>query len=275
MIRELLCVRPSAAWCRLLSQVACALMALMALAALSGCDEDEVENAQDNAAAMEDMASRLDLGPIKDQGDLIPDSRLDAQGDGLSLDLNVDLSDSGAEQEMGLGSECDEACALQRLEIALNGQTRALSRAVYGLTAPSSSSQGGGWEIYLEAYEGGDQGCPSDESATPRYTMIVSGLPIPQDLEPINKLSEPSLNAVLFDFDGDLIEGTSLWTRATNVTVSARALSVCTECVGQPAPSDQEGFVALTLTAQLEGGGLIEGELYASHCDSLDEPGEE
>jgi hypothetical protein len=122
------------------------------------------------------------------------------------------------------------------------------------------------WEIHVEAHEGGDAGCPTQTSPSPKHTLVLSGLPAPL---PSAALSESDgLTASLLDFDGALLELTPV-TQATAVAVTPTASSVCTSCVGQgPDPS---GFVAFDLLATFPEG-TVAGHLYATHCESLDAP---
>lgn len=163
------------------------------------------------------------------------------------------------------GSNCTGPCATHDLQATFGSATAPLSRAVYGLTAPANSSSGE-WEIYLEAHEGGDPGCPTMSSPTPLHTLVVAGLPAPLPATPLTEAD--GVSASLLDFDGALL-GVNPVSQATAVSITPTAASLCTACVGQgPDPS---GYVALDIAATFAEGSIT-GHVYATHCESLDAP---
>jgi len=156
------------------------------------------------------------------------------------------------------GSDCSGPCSTHDLQANFGNATSPLSRAVYGLTSPANASSGE-WEIYVEAHEGGDAGCPTMSSPTPKRTLVVAGLPAP--------LMDGG-TASLLDFDGALLGATPV-AKATAVSITPTASSVCTACVGQG--PDASGYVALDIVAKFDGGDVT-GHVYATHCESLDAP---
>ncbi len=124
----------------------------------------------------------------------------------------------------------------------------ALERSHFGVSE-------GDAELYLEAYRGGADGCPSQDSPTPALTLVVAG--IPRTLEaPIDKAS--GLSVVLFDFEGAL--GDVPLVRATEARLTP--LSACLE--------EGEAF-GYALEAAFPGG-TLSGQALATRCGSLDAP---
>lgn len=219
---------------------------------------DEEDMPAEDMATPEDMPPEVDMAPAEDMApveDMPPEEDMAAPEDmAVEVDMGAPLPDT-----------CEGDCAVQTLEADFNGTTRPFERAVYGLSAPSQTGSGE-WEIYIEALHGGFMGCPNEASPTPERTLILSGLVIPTG---DRELSEADgLRATLLDFEGAL-EPDEPFVRATAVTITPAALDVCTECVGQAPPSDEDGFVAFDLSATFPDG-TISGRVYAVHCDSMD-----
>lgn len=166
--------------------------------------------------------------------------------------------DAAPDSAGGLPTTCDGACRTTALTAAFGSTTRVLDRAVYGVNAIPGQAP----TLHVEAYQGGGTGCPSASSPTPEYTLVLGEVPVPTTTE------AGSVRANLLDFQGDLLGG-ALGAAATAATAAAVALDVCPTCVGQPAPSDADGLVALDLDATFSGG-TVTGHLFATHCDSLD-----
>src|SRR5207253_2392982 len=99
--------------------------------------------------------------------------------------------------------------------------------------------------LHVEAYLGGDAGCPTMSSATPMYTLVLGT---------VNSPATTSAGNIL-DYVGDLLDG-PIGAAATTVQLSERA----------------RGADFLALDAMLTfSAGTITGPLYATHCASLDE----
>lgn len=154
-----------------------------------------------------------------------------------------------------LPAGCIGACRTTALTATFGPDTRVLDRAYYGITKAATAST-----LHVEAYNNAPAGCPTAQSTTPDYTMILGTVGIPQPgTSPGN----------ILDFKGDLLDG-PLGAAASAVTLTTIAIDVCPSCVGMPAPADADGFVAID--AQLTfAAGTITGHLFATHCDSLDE----
>ncbi|CAN5909775.1 hypothetical protein BH11MYX3_BH11MYX3_43860 [soil metagenome] len=135
------------------------------------------------------------------------------------------------------------------------GDTRKLDRAYYGITKSATEST-----LHVEAYTGGGAGCPTMSSPTTDYTLILGKVPT---------AAATTSPGNLLDFKGDLLDG-PLGAAATKVTLSAFGADVCPSCVGMPAPADADGFAAFHASLTFAAG-TIEGYVFATHCDSLDE----
>jgi hypothetical protein len=191
----------------------------------------------------------------------------DASVDAFVIDLargpdqTPDIAAPGDTVGPGLPTSCSDACATQTLSATFGAVTEPLARGVYGVDRDARGNPG----VYIEAHDGGDPGCPEQTSPTPDRTLIISGLPLPVSGTPITEAD--GLVVSLLDFKGTLI--TSPLAKATASSVTFTAADVCPACVGQPSPSDADGFVALDLSATFPGG-TVSGHVYATHCDSLD-----
>ncbi len=141
----------------------------------------------------------------------------------------------------GFPSECTGACAetVLRAEFRL---VRTLDRAVYG--------NNGDGTLHVEAYLGGE-GCPSETSPTPDYTLVLG------KVAPPNGTAPTIATGNVLDFVGDLLGG-ELGAQAHTVIVRAVA-------------AKPDAFVALDVDLDFFEGNL-DGHLYATHCPSLDSP---
>ena len=119
--------------------------------------------------------------------------------------------------------------------------TRSFARAYFGVTASDATAA-------VEAYVGGDDGCPSKQSATPDATLIVAGIPM--------NTTNPNGTANLLDFEGVLLGG-ELAAGASNV--------------GLATLSESADLIAFTTTLTFDGG-TVSGTLVATFCASLDGP---
>lgn len=158
-------------------------------------------------------------------------------------------------------TSCDEACQEQTLAASFGGEPFPFERAVFGLTPPDQA-ESGTWELYIEALSGGFEGCPKEDSPTPKRSLILSGLTLP------NSDTPQQTSGTLFDYEGDLLSGDAPFLRASSVTLTPRAWDICTDCYNTPSPS---GFLSLDVDATFEGG-TVSGTLYATPCTSLDAP---
>jgi hypothetical protein len=159
--------------------------------------------------------------------------------DGASIPDAAHAGD--APTDGGLSSTCTGACATTALTATFGATTRTLDRAYYGINADAS--------LHVEAYKGGDAGCPTMDSATPAYTVILGAVTLP---------APGSSSGSLLDFTGDLLDGPIA--QATMVTVT----SVAADASAAPP------FIAVDATLTFDTG-TITGHVFATHCASLDE----
>jgi hypothetical protein len=190
-------------------------------------------------------------------------SNLD-QGFGAK-DVSV-VEDGGPEADTGADSGPSSDASP---DMALNGAvditatvgdvTEGFDRAYYGLTAPEQTASGN-WEIHVEVYAGGDEGCPQMDSPTPDRTLVIGGLSFPE--VPTEQREEDGVAIALLDFAGTLTDEPTL--SATGEIVFFQQWSLCTDCEGD----DPDGYVSFDVDALLEDGN-IRGHVYATHCASL------
>ncbi len=176
-------------------------------------------------------------------------------GDDAAVDAGVDAP---AGPDAAVPTTCDGACRTTTLAAQFGATTRSFDHAAYGVTVTAGQPP----TLHVEAYRGGPAGCPTASSPTPDYTLVLSELALPTTAAPV------ATAANVLDFVGDLLGG-PLGAAATAATATPIALDVCPTCVGQPAPADPDGLVALDLTATFAAG-TVTGHLFAVHCDSLD-----
>lgn len=142
----------------------------------------------------------------------------------------------------GLATTCTGACRTTALTATFGATTRALDVAYFGINTAGS--------LYVEAYGGAAAGCPTMSSPTPDYTLILGDVPLP------TSTAEITSPANLLDFQGDLLPSPA--------PVRASAVSLT-----PVAKNETELALDVDLTFP---SGTIAGHLFATHCDSLDDP---
>lgn len=165
----------------------------------------------------------------------------------------------------GLPTTCEGACRTLDLAIDLSEAQGSFQRAYYGLTSPAQSNSGS-WAVHIEATSGGADGCPTENSPSPDWTLVVSGLALPLSPEPVMD----GISVSFLDFSGQFLSPAPI-TRSTARSVQVLAADLCTDCVGMTAPAHPTGLVSLSLEATFAEG-TIRGQVFATHCDSLDLP---
>jgi len=143
----------------------------------------------------------------------------------------------------GVPATCTDTCRDTALTATFQS-TRVLDRAVYGNTI-------GNGTLHVEAYRGGDTGCPTETSPTPDYTLVLG------KVAPPTGTAATSSPGNVLDFVGDLLGG-ELGAQATIVIVHAVAAS-------------PDEFLALDVDLEFDTG-TLSGHLFATHCPSLDGP---
>jgi hypothetical protein len=129
---------------------------------------------------------------------------------------------------------CEGTCKTTSLTATFMA-TRTLDVAYFGNNSD--------FTLYVEAYKGAAAGCPTMNSPSPEYTLILGQIG-----------AQGTSPASFIDFKGDMLPSVQPVT-ATSVTLTPVA-----------ADTDFAAFdVMLTFAA-----GTVSGHFYATHCDSLD-----
>lgn len=171
----------------------------------------------------------------------------DAANDGGEDGAN-DPGEGGADAPSGM---CEGACKTTSLVADFGGKKRTLVRAQFG------TQQGdAGAELHTESHLGGLPACPSPQSPTPDYTLIVSSVPRGKAGQKVSE--RDGVTSVFFAFKNDL--GLPPLTRAITVNVTV---------VGED-PATPPKWVALDVDAAFREG-TVSGHLYAEYCASLND----
>ena len=152
----------------------------------------------------------------------------------------------------GPSGTCEGACKTTSLVADFGGKKRTLVRAQFG------TQQGdAGPELHTESHLGGSAACPSQQSPSPDYTLLVT--PVPRGAAGKKLSDRDGVTSAFFDFKGDL--GLAAPSGIT------KALSVNVTVVGED-PATPPAWVALDVIAAFTEG-EVRGHLYAEYCDSL------
>lgn len=189
-----------------------------------------------------------------------------ATADAADVTSDAASTDVASDTPEGLPSTCKGPCSQQNLSVDIGGSTGTLGRAVYGLTAPHFT-ESGDWEVYIEAIEGGFDGCPAQDSPTPDWTLILSGLPTSLDEVTLTG-ADDGLSATFLDYDGRFL-GQEPFSRATKISAAPTAANLDTELVATGSV-DEDGVIALEVDVRFDGGSVA-GHLVAHHCASMDQ----
>lgn len=226
------------------------LTTVLAAALAAGCSDDGGGNATENNVQQD--------GGIADGGSTDRDAAVDL---GSSGDAGIDAADAAADAADSGSSDCEGECRLVDARASFGEASVDFERAFYGLTGPGQSGSGE-WEVYVEMYAGGADGCPQEGSPTPDQSVVIAGLPLPDTADQLDESA--GLVVSMFDFVGSLTQ--EPLARAMGEAVTDFQGNVCTECDGD----DPTGWVAFDLTAPFTGEDEIAGHVYATHCTSLD-----
>jgi hypothetical protein len=144
--------------------------------------------------------------------------------------------------DAGFSSTCTGTCATTNLTATFQ-VTRVLDRAYFGITAADNT-------LHVEAYLGGGSGCPTMDSPTPDYALILGTVARPTSTMPSSSPGN------ILDYQGDLLGG-PLGAAATTVTLT-------------PVAAMGDAFVAFDANLVFAAG-TVTGHVYATHCASMDE----
>ena len=163
--------------------------------------------------------------------------------------MPVTKLDAGAD---GSSGTCEGTCKTTALIADFGGKKRTLVRAQFG-TQPGD----GGPELHTESHLGGLSACPTAQSPSPDYTLLVT--PVPRGAAGKKLTDRDGITSAFFDFKGDLgLAAPSGITKALGVSVTV---------VGED-PATPPAWVALDVDAAFTEG-EVRGHLYAEYCDSL------
>jgi hypothetical protein len=176
----------------------------------------------------------------------------DAGGGGEDAGMQDDMASTA---DMGPNMEVD-------ITATVGDTTEGFDRAYYGLTSPELTVSGD-WELQVEVYAGGDEGCPQMDSATPDRTLVIGGLRFPEF--PNEQREEDGVVMVLMDFAGTLTQEPTV--EATGEIIYFHRWDLCTDCDGD----DPNGFLSFDVDSLVPDGN-IRGHVYATHCASLNSP---
>lgn len=146
---------------------------------------------------------------------------------------------------------CDGNCAIFAVQASKGSAQIEFDRGYFGVTMDPT-----GDSLHIELYRGGDQGCPTESSATPEQTLIISRLPIFTTRDPL--ALDDGIASSIIDFTGDLSDQ-FLPSGAAMLTIEPNAVSLA-------APR----FVAFDVEVHFDNGITATGHVYATHCPSMD-----
>lgn len=182
-----------------------------------------------------------------------PPSTPDPQGDGGSGEGGA-IADGGAVDGADGGggpTACEGACKTTSVVADFGGKVRTLVRAQFGTQAGDA-----GTELHTESHLGGAAPCPTQQSPTPDYTLIVSAIPRAASGGKVS--DNEGVTGAFFDFKGDL--GLPPFTKAVSVNLT----NVIVDSATPP------GWVAFDVKAGFREGN-VDGHVYATFCTSLSE----
>lgn len=226
--------------------IACLLCSALIIG--TGCSGDDSQESNNNSADVE-------LNDV-DQTDA-------GQGDSGQTDSGQD-ADGDRDTDEGCVEDCDESS----VTITSAGKEFPFTQAAYGLTSPEHADSGK-WELYIELWEDGFEGCPVENSPSPSRAILVNGLSLDDagDL-----IIGAKLSLVLLDYYGKVFEEDrdKPVIRPTSVSATGESWEFCTECLtGGGGADEKNGELVVKLEAEFEKGSL-RGEFKAQHCDSMD-----
>ena len=223
-----------------------------------------------------DIGAETFVDSKPDSDDVGDDAPRDTLGDLLDVeqDISADAAedvakdaaeDVAADAEPDIDADpCASYCATGRLEAVDGARVYAFDRAYFGLDVPAVP--GDSVKLYIEAYRGGAEGCPKEDSPTPKQTLIISGW----SLGAAEASLSDGLRAVLLDFAGDIVDS-PVPMRATSATI--KRVAVCEPCAPWPTREQRDTTIFAELDAKLSLEGktiTVKGMVVASHCNSLD-----
>ena len=178
-------------------------------------------------------------------------------------------SPDAGEEPVGVDISAGDGARVEPTEttpvLVVNEESYTFSRAYFGLTH-ADATETGRTELYIEVVEGGDEGCPTEESASPDRNMLVQGVYLDEEGEP----AAEDAQLIIFDYRGDFVppEANPPLLRSEGTPqLTLFEAEICESCVGEAQP---EGFLKLFVAGDTSEGGVVRGMIEATHCESLD-----
>ena len=170
------------------------------------------------------------------------------QGTGVDsgVEAGVEGANDASPSEVETGASVLTPTKATSAQVVINGVTRTLERAQFGVTKSDGS-------LYIEAHEGGVAACP--ETETPKRTLIISGVTKGAPGQTFTK--SDGVTVSLLDFTGDQITSTPPSAKATAATITIVAL-------------DGEASVEIEVDATFAEG-TAKGRVYATYCAAMSE----
>lgn len=154
-----------------------------------------------------------------------------------------------------LPSSCEGACRESSLALRKNGKEIAFDRTQFGFDRSASYPK-----LSLSAYHGGKDACPAPGDE-PSHAVQIAGVPAPFDSAAFD--GNAGITASLYDFEGNVIEGSSGVLKGTRVVLTPVAANLD--------PQSEETFVAFDVHLEFEQGIVVDGHAFATHCASIDQ----
>lgn len=212
-----------------------ALSFVALLAAAPGCGGDD-----DGATPGDDAGQRVDSGGA---------DATTSSGGGSSSGNGTDDGGSSSGGQSQLPTTCEGDCQTTSASITLGQDSDVFTHAYFGYLLDGT--------LHVETYIGGERKCPEKESPTPNQNLIVSTA-IPTDTQTIER--GPTLGMGLLDFEG----------RFVDIPSPPMTVGRITPIAGLFARAKGD-FIAYQVHAELEGGLLIDGHVYATYCEDMNE----
>jgi hypothetical protein len=223
-----------------------AALAFLACLAAPGCSDESNDSPPADAGTQDDSGSANTNTGGADAGD-------------------TDAADNAAANAATNAAVGPAADGELDLTVTLGDETATLERAYYGVTSPRDSNTER-WELYVEAYAGGADGCPTENSPTPDQTLIIAGVAFPDDN--VTTTDADGLSVSLLDFSGRLSTAPVESSRGEETTMLG--WTVCRECPNLPDYFVYFEIDAPFTTETASADGEVTGRVLATHCPSLD-----
>lgn len=183
-----------------------------------------------------------------------PEAASDASAEASAADASTNLPDTGTTSDAsppGQDAGCTDSCQKLTLTATYGTAASTFERAQFGYDKTGGKVSG----LTTEAHVGGAPECPTQNSPTPKRTLIVSGIPLGSAGKTLTKAD--GVAVTLLDFEGLLT--TKPLDKAADAKVTVIYL-----------PGDAPENVAFDVEATFEQG-KVTGHAYVSHCASMDE----